>query len=1000
MKLFDLFEGSIANIDELQSRRIEDLEAKMDDFMARAKESDNPKYKEAMRHAYAKAKAERDSYYKLNVEEEIDTNYTYTVFIDGTKEGTYGSKEEAKAVVKRKKEQAPGREYTIRPKSRTSMSSIKKFQRNRDRNIDEDDLITAEGYATTIGPDTPPLDPAKQWKIKVRQLIADYIKNPQGLYNIAKRKGPNSPEAFAYDHIMHPSGKIKLPPNAVTFEGFTDDEYAGTYSPEAIKIGRYLIKTFNLANELDQQLAIEIVDNVIASGETDLAVIKKQVIKYLRKSGTVVQLRKEQGVAEAISKKDLLGRLQKDLPKVNDPKNKHAKPVEWTGAGKDDYGYTGYQGHGMPTDKQERESARKKKGVTEGNFVVATQPESPEEKEKRDTDAQTIRSGIARDRARAHKRDILQSYAKLGRIRTEAIWALEHDVYMNKDQILDYIEQQAQDPSLSALEYMHDLGHDIDGLFKNVTRFLTGAGISPDKIQTVQNKITQRMGDINEQKLAEKIDVVTDPSQTRSITRNTQGITTGAVYQGNKKPATNEVQSKVDSKSWMTQTRAKYPNAKFMQAKMPGAPIRAYINGKVVAEFNFDSNPDIEEASMNWAAHKSTGPKFSGYLKGTDPAPTEFGNKSVGGMEEGIDGNMTVRSNPLSQPLRKRNYVAKNAQSSGAGKHNNNLKAATARGQVKHKGKAFELDEMTDDEVAKIRKDAEAYTTKQMTAPKKVEPKKSFMQQVGDKQIGMAKGAWKGLTGQLEESDNFITWAVRNGYNFTKDPAVYESARTKYKALVESKGLGKRVRVVSGPAAGQIGTIGEIRNGKFKDAPKYYTIDLDNGSHVQVRKEALRLINDVDEGWKSKLAGAALAGAAALGASGAHARVMPGDDPNINRLTGAPITQTQAGASDVKPSAPASGFSKAYLQKVANGEHPRPMLSKEKAQELLSQMTSDNVNESLKRGEYYIWTVYFDDGSQKRIKVTSDEFDPYAYYAKKNQVVVNVDYDWSIEPQQ
>jgi hypothetical protein len=412
------------------------------------------------------------------------------------------------------------------------------------------------------------------------------------------------------------------------------------------------------------------------------------------------------------------------------------------------------------------------------------------------------------------------------------------------------------------------------------------------------------------------------------------------------------------------------------------------------------ANLRVAEASMNWAAHKSTGPKFSGYLKGTDPAPTEFDNKSVGGMEEGIDGNMTVRSNPLSQPLRKRNYVAKNAQSSGAGKHNNNLKAAAARGQVKHKGKPFELDEMTDDEVAKIRKDAEAYTTKQMTAPKKVEPKKSFMQQVGDKQIGMVKGAWKGLTGQLEESDNFMTWAVRNGYNFTKDPAIYESARKKYKALVESKGLGKRVRVVSGPATGQTGTIGEIRNGAFKGAPKYYTVDLDNGSHVQVRKEALRLINDVDEGWKSKLAGAALAGAAALGASGAHARVMPGDDPNINRLTGTSIAQTQAGNTDVKPSAPGAGFSKAYLQKVANGEHPRPMLSKEKAQELLSQMAPANVNESLKPGEYYIWTVYFDDGSQKRIKVNSDEFDPYAYYAKKNQVVVNVDYDWSIQPQQ
>jgi hypothetical protein len=73
-------------------------------------------------------------------------------------------------------------------------------------------------------------------------------------------------------------------------------------------------------------------------------------------------------VAEAISKKDLLGRLQKNLPKVNDPKNKHAKPVNWTGPGKDDYGYTGYQGHGMPTDKQERARIRadKKKGVAEG----------------------------------------------------------------------------------------------------------------------------------------------------------------------------------------------------------------------------------------------------------------------------------------------------------------------------------------------------------------------------------------------------------------------------------------------------------------------------------------------------------------------------------------------------------------------------------------------------------------------------------------------------------
>ena len=46
----------------------------------------------------------------------------------------------------------------------------------------------------------------------------------------------------------------------------------------------------------------------------------------------------------------------------------------------------------------------------------------------------------------------------------------------------------------------------------------------------------------------------------------------------------------------------------------------------------------------------------------------------------------------------------------------------------------------------------------------------------------------------------------------------------------------------------------------------------------------------VDEGWKEKLGAAALAGTMALGA---NARVMPGDDANINRLTGKPIATQQ-----------------------------------------------------------------------------------------------------------
>jgi hypothetical protein len=74
--------------------------------------------------------------------------------------------------------------------------------------------------------------------------------------------------------------------------------------------------------------------------------------------GSIDRLEKQLN-KEAIDTKDLISKLQKDLPKVNDTKNKDAKPVNWTGPKKDDYGYTGYQGHGMSTDKQERQASKK-----------------------------------------------------------------------------------------------------------------------------------------------------------------------------------------------------------------------------------------------------------------------------------------------------------------------------------------------------------------------------------------------------------------------------------------------------------------------------------------------------------------------------------------------------------------------------------------------------------------------------------------------------------------
>ena len=95
-------------------------------------------------------------------------------------------------------------------------------------------------------------------------------------------------------------------------------------------------------------------------------------------------------------------------------------------------------------------------------------------------------------------------------------------------------------------------------------------------------------------------------------------------------------------------------------------------------------------------------------------------------------------------------------------------------------------------------------------------------------------------------------------------------------------------------------------------------------------------VHQVNEGWKSALGSAALAGAMALGGA-AHGRVLPDQDPGINRLTGKPVA-TQVAQDDEKPAAKVpSGYSAEYLQSVIDGSHPRPMLSVEKAKQLLQQ---------------------------------------------------------------
>ena len=133
----------------------------------------------------------------------------------------------------------------------------------------------------------------------------------------------------------------------------------------------------------------------------------------------------------------------------------------------------------------------------------------------------------------------------------------------------------------------------------------------------------------------------------------------------------------------------------------------------------------------------------------------------------------------------------------------------------------------------------------------------------------------------------------------------------------------------------------------------------------KVAKDAEKILNkelnkkqgvaegELDEGWKSALGAAAIAGTMAMG-GGAHARVSGDyvDNPEINRLTGQPKVTQQISPDAAKPAAAKPGFSKEYLQSVVDGTHPRPLISKERAQELLQQQTTNEQSKQQKGADY------------------------------------------------
>jgi hypothetical protein len=168
---------------------------------------------------------------------------------------------------------------------------------------------------------------------------------------------------------------------------------------------------------------------------------------------------------------------------------------------------------------------------------------------------------------------------------------------------------------------------------------------------------------------------------------------------------------------------------------------------------NKNKKKQVEEGDMASAAHHPYGAKFGGYYKGTQKGAPRAG-QGFGSMEEGIAGNMKVRSDPLTNLKHHKDIKMKQPDPFKGMANHNNLASAKARNLVA-KG---------------------AQTAGPGTGSHK------------NKALDVKKGLTRNLKHKdkfdFSESVNFLTWAVSSGYNVITNPAVYENAKRMYNTLL------------------------------------------------------------------------------------------------------------------------------------------------------------------------------------------------------------------------
>jgi len=250
----DLREGAV---DDLEARRIDTLNDRMQDLLFRAREpayKKNPAALASLKKQFQQVKAERDSYYKIREESHMYRGPHGRVDVD--------SKNGVTRVTRR------DYDSNTRPDKETSWGA--KYFPNKDLKGQGTGSAVKSGSSISSG----------QGSMRKYPRL-DHDANDAPNYGVDETGIPgNVPveKIPGKEDLLKGRGRTY-------YEGAED--YAGIYSPEAIALGKRFCEHYNITDDGDVQLAVEIIDSYLdeykATGEpVDLKKIRSGVADAFR----------------------------------------------------------------------------------------------------------------------------------------------------------------------------------------------------------------------------------------------------------------------------------------------------------------------------------------------------------------------------------------------------------------------------------------------------------------------------------------------------------------------------------------------------------------------------------------------------------------------------------------------------------------------------------------------------------------------------------------------